>query len=1127
MHALARTGTKAATTSFPARRVLVAAARRVLWDLVRNGAGALHGMRGALRRRIGAFLRRSDRRGLLEILRSSALAGAVAAALAAPASVWAQAIELPPIELAEIARGQGGFLARGEAEPASGAGRSVSGAGDVNGDGVPDMIVGGSACPAYCISGISAPAYVVFGRRDGASVDLSEVLEFGRGGFAIRGIAEADQSGWNVSGLGDVNGDGLADVLVGAYKASPGGRVDAGESYVVFGKADGEVVELSEVLAGRGGFAIRGADADPEGAAVFVTQRTVSGAGGVNGDGLADLIICAPLRNNEARRGAQKSYLVFGKPDSAVIELEDVKAGRGGFAIQSSAELNAPFDSAAAAGDVNGDGLADFILGASWFSLPDRPNLGECYVIFGKKDTGAVELPDLRAGIGGFAIRGSKAPGEAGFSVAGPGDVNGDGLADLLIGAPLVFPLGFDYGTVGYSYVVFGKQNGAAVDLAAVESGKGGFMLRGLPKDASGMSVSGAGDLNGDGLADLLIGAHYARELAGDSYVVFGKADGAAVDPWDVQQNRGGFVIHGSVEGDSSFTSVADAGDVNGDGLADFLIGVPYANPAGKLRAGESFVVFGKRGGAAADLAEVRRGRGGFAIRGSGFGDESGSSVAGAGDLNGDGLADLLIGAPGADPDNRTDAGESYVVFGKRDGAAVELSDVLAGRGGFTIRGIVGVGSSGASVAGAGDVNGDGLADLIIGAPYAYGPDVQSRAGESYVVFGRRDAATVEISDVLVGRGGFAIHGVGGGDSAGWSVTGAGDVNGDGLADLLVGAPYADSGAKYDNGVSYVVFGKKDGVAVSLAEIQAGRGGFAIRGVASNDYSGRAVAAAGDVNGDGLADLLIGAYYASPRNRSYAGESYVVFGKKTGAVVELSEVLAARGGGFAIRGSAAYDYSGKSVSGIGDVNGDGLADVLIGAPGADPAGKDDAGESYVVFGKKDGAAVQLSTVQTGRGGFAISGGAAYDYSGRHVAGGGDINGDGIRDLLIGARLADARYPSIDRELSGAAYVVFGAGGASSNPRFIRGDCEADGRVDLSDAVCILNWRFLAGPTPACIAATNTDGDGAVGLTDPIYLLNHLFLGGPPPPEPYPACGTSDLASDQPLGCETPPARCKQ
>jgi hypothetical protein len=134
---------------------------------------------------------------------------------------------------------------------------------------------------------------------------------------------------------------------------------------------------------------------------------------------------------------------------------------------------------------------------------------------------------------------------------------------------------------------------------------------------------------------------------------------------------------------------------------------------------------------------------------------------------------------------------------------------------------------------------------------------------------------------------------------------------------------------------------------IELSKIAAGKGGFALNGAAAYDSSGVSVAGAGDVNGDGLADLVVGAPRADP-NGDYSGQSYVVFGKADGCPVELADVAAGRGGGFALNGIAEEDLSGLSVSGAGDVDGDGLDDVIVGAPYADPNGES-SGQSYVVF----------------------------------------------------------------------------------------------------------------------------------------------------------------------------------
>ena len=487
----------------------------------------------------------------------------------------------------------------------------------------------------------------------------------------------------------------------------------------------------------------------------------------------------------------------------APVLLADVAQGQGGFRIVGEAAFNGVGLSVSGAGDVNGDGLDDLLVGAS----------GAAYVVFGRAGGAEVNLDDLASGASsqGFKIVGD-AEDSIGVSVSGAGDVNGDGLDDLLVGAPSD-DAGGAY--VGAAYVVFGQAGSAEVNLDDVAAGTSsqGFKITGEGGsefgDGVGLSVSGAGDVNGDGLDDLLVSASNSDAggvLSGAAYVVFGQEGGAEVNLDDVAAGTGGFKIVGEAEGDIAGDSVSGAGDVNGDGRPDFLIGAPGAGAG--AGPGAAYVVFGQEEGAEVNLDDVAAGIGGFKIVGEAEDFGAGDSVSAAGDVNGDGLADVLVGAPFNDAGGE-DAGAAYVVFGQVGGAEVNLDDVAAGTSsqGFKIVGEAEVefDQTGWSVSGVGDLNGDGLDDLLVGTNRYSGP------GAAYVVFGKEGGAEVNLDDLASGASsqGFKIVGETEGDAAGYSVSGAGDVNGDGLADLLLSAPNNSASDEYA-GAAYVVYGSDD-----------------------------------------------------------------------------------------------------------------------------------------------------------------------------------------------------------------------------------------------------------------------------------------------------------------------------
>ncbi len=437
-------------------------------------------------------------------------------------------------------------------------------------------------------------------------------------------------------------------------------------------------------------------------------------------------------------------------------------------------------------------------------------------------------------------------------------------------------------------------------------------------------------DLNGDGLDDLAVGAPQAspgmRAGAGTVSVYHGSVGGIPVAPTRV--------LEGLLAGDEFGVSVASAGDVNGDGFGELIVGASNADPGARSGAGTASLFYGSAVGIAMVASRV--------VEGSVAADRFGEPVATAGDVNADGFADVLIGASNADPGGRLSAGSVSVFHGSAAGISMLATRVLDGA--------LSGDSFGQSLSSAGDINGDGFSDVVFGAPLA-DPGGRSNAGTASVFHGGVAGLTMVAARVL--------DGVAGSDQFAFAL-GAQDVNNDGFSDLIVGAPAADANGRASSGSASVFHGSAMGLANLPARVLSG-------GVAS-DLLGISCAGAGDVNGDGFGDIVVGVRGFDVGMLLNAGAAFVFHGTAAGIPAGSAAVL---------NGVAASDSFGSAVAGAGDLNGDGFADVVVGTRLADPGGRLNAGTASVFHGGAMGVSLVVARL--------LEGGVAGDQFGSSVA----------------------------------------------------------------------------------------------------------------------------------------------
>lgn len=845
-------------------------------------------------------------------------------------------------------------------------GKAVA-AGDVNRDGCDDVLV---------VTDASAGAEMVrafFGSVGGPSTTA--------------GWRRFVQNFGNPASIasGDVNGDGTADIIVGIPEADFPTSSDDGAVLVWLG---------SQFLASNPD----GAN-DPDWIAQIIAVGANLGAsvatGDVNGDGRDDILAGAPgwTPGGNTQEGA--AFLWLGSP--ILASLPDGTQASAAWSMRLGSPGARVGSSTAIAGDVDGDGFADMLVGAPGFDNAFVAGTGEGAVVVTR---GGSPLPG--SDVIHWSHPGQQADAKLGYAVASAGDVDGNGLADYLIGEPefQVSP-----GRRGRAHLLLGRRTNAwgpnpASDVIYSEPNTG---TTSFDSAQFGAAVGTAGDWNADGYSDVTVGA--PRWIPspgvgpgdGAAFVYPGRADTIAVEATYVQGGR--------QVGAQLGLGVSFAGDIDNDGFSDMVTGAPfYESGASQTDEGRFFVTYGGSCGPQCAPRFEDEIASNPPREGEQAGAQFGWNASAAGDVNGDGYADVIVSAPNFDPDlcfpvcgsPIPNAGIVRVYHGGPSG----LSPTPAG----TLDGFFEPNAQfGYSAASAGDVNGDGFGDVIIGAPFDLG------VGQALLYLGSPGGLATSPSWTKSGEQAGAQFGL--------DVAGAGDINGDGYDDVIVGA-----NRQGGSGAAYVYLGRP-----TTPQFPQGLGSTPFRTYTESRAGssfGETVAGVGDVNRDGYADFAIAdpTYIfeeENPPSSFQFGQVYVFHGSPTGPNQAASGFLL---GEYPISGDTRF---GSGVAGAGDVNGDGYSDVIVGDQwNTGPQGFAQ-GEAYLFHGGPTGLPPFPSrSVQSCTHGFC-------DF-GRDVAGGGDINGDGFGDVLVGAY----RFNDLVGADAGAVYVYLGNEGRGKpvNPR---------------------------------------------------------------------------------------------
>ncbi|WP_281310417.1 HYR domain-containing protein [Flavobacterium flavigenum] len=870
-------------------------------------------------------------------------------------------------------------------------------------------------------------AAMVYG-QNGCPQVAKSILD-GANGFKIDGKAAKDDLGFKTKSAGDINGDGIPDIMIGAPGADFGGASNVGEIYVIFG-GSGFSFDSFDVstLNGTNGFVIRGVVADEK------LGDMISSVGDFNQDGIDDIIV-----GDNFNSGAKGTAFIFYGKNSGFQPLynrTDIDNSKGLF-ITLDATATTTVKDVSAAGDINHDGVPDAVI------TENSNGKTNYYIIFGHASVSSLNTSSL-SGANGFTIKGYLQSGSGTDSTArNAGDVNHDGIGDLIIGCPS-YKEGSDY-NVGRVVVLFGKNSvfPASVQLETLNVADGFVITNTGSYNNLGKSVAAAGDFNADGIDDFIIGAPGkaldGQNSVGEAYVVFGRSTFPATFAIESLNASTGVIFQGKDLGSQFGFTVAGIFDVNNDGKSDIAI----SSKRGISNNGSVYIVFGGTTATGIVKEKMILNTIGYQIFDSYDGYSTnifGCDVAGIRDFNQDGKNDFILGYI-RNADYYGDKGNAYIFYGEK----IDRIDAVKPTISCPVNQQLFANTPLPNYV-------SFLPDLIDNCTYVNNFDLSiTQNPPQGTLFTGDTNVTITVTDLsgntnsctflvklksappvpdcktltylpenLNGSNGFTIIGENGTVNTGYSVNKAGDVNGDGISDFIVSAmgssyPFSGTFSNTNDFIKariYVVFGKSTGFpsVVDLKYLN-GTNGFKILddiNFKADDQTGYKVSAAGDLNKDGIDDFMFSAPTRKGVNWN-VGALYVIFGKSGGFPAEMLLSNLNGSNGFTFMGNNYYEAAGYSIDAIGDFNNDGFDDIAL-------AGTGNVEKVFVIYGKNGSFPALISGSDIdGTNGCLITSSPSAKV-GRSVTGLGDVNGDGIPDIAI------STYDGVKM------YVIYGRSG---------------------------------------------------------------------------------------------------